>query len=83
MNNYKTTIDFWREWDRKTAIRIAIQDFHIHPFDIKYKDFTSRAGSYQYRLQIAFINKEQFSRFIYKIIAHNIDLTDIKIRKGA
>lgn len=83
MNNYKTTIDFWREWDRAAAIRIAIQEFDIHPFDIKYKNFSSGTHDYQYRLQIAFINKEYFSRFIYKLIDHNIDLTDIKIRKGA
>lgn len=81
MNKYKTTIDFLRDWDRKVAVRVAIKDFDIHPFDIKYKDFLSK--TYNYRLQISFLNKEQFSQFIYKIMPHDIDLTDIKIRKGA
>ena len=78
MKQYKATIDFWRDFDRKTAITIAIKIFNISPLEIKYR--TKSSVYYKYRLQIKFINKEQFLKFINTILQHNVALSEIKIK---
>ena len=78
MKQYKATIDFWRDFDRKTAITIAINIFNISPLEIKYR--TKSSVYYKYRLQIKFINKEQFLQFINTILQHSIALSEIKIK---
>lgn len=78
MKQYKATIDFWNDFDRNVAITIAMSNFNISPLEIKHKKKIS--SDYEYRLQIKFINKEQFLQFINTILQHNIDLVDIKIK---
>lgn len=78
MKQYKATIDFWRDFDRKTAITVAISIFNFSPLEIKHK--IRIWSDYKYRLQIKFINKEQFLQFVNEILQHEINLANIKIK---